>query len=218
MGAGLQEVAGKIAASGGRTSGIYRFDEGTPGDEEFEDLLQKLAALPPWEPQILLGVRGLKYEDTGLSPKEQGLTEQRQELAADIGRIAQVPTTTLGDDREAATARAVEEQNRQFLNMSIIPQQNIVGQALRRGFIPDWHLDAEPYEIVWDHSAFTRASTAVLTQHISKMVQAGVLSANEGRKMLDLPPREGGDEFVQGFGGNQRPDNAESVGETNADS
>ena len=213
---GLLLLTTMYSETGGLQGGILSPESAT-GRARLKQLLDDLRQMAPWS-RVFISHGKVDFKAITDSLKDLEALEQSKYTTSQIGRIHGVPPSTLGDDRSQNTARGIEEVNRHFVTTAIRPMQQILGQALRQGIMPNWATQRKaPVEIVWDTRHLTQASTQVRTTYYLRMLEAGVFSANDVRRMEGLPPIEGGDEYVRGLGGGQTSLDDPELGEGEGD-
>ena len=193
-GASLVETAAEgLLARGLRTSGFVRrprtlnqeqATEMRKGLEEFSGAVNagKVPFMPPdfdWVPM-------------GMSNREAELLSARKFSVGNIARVLRTPPHIVGD-LERATFSNISEQNRQFLDHTIMPwivrwQNRLVKHLLRpserrRGLV-----------FRFDTRAFLRAQTKERYDALHKAVGGPFMTANEARRIEEMNPLEGLDE------------------------
>lgn len=201
LSAGLEKMTSKMVSTGGQLSGAFVSEDGNPGEARFEEARRQIENAPPWKQRTLVLGGKWEFEQTGGSMRDQELRAHRESLVSEIARLFGVPPSILGDNRNVSTSRGVEEQNRMFLQTTIMPLHLMVGQSLRQLISPGWYSREKTLEVIWDTSELTRAATMERGDFYRKMAETGVFSPNDIRRREKLEPREGGDEYARGLGG-----------------
>lgn len=119
-----------------------------------------------------------------------------------IARAFRVPPQMLFD-LERATWSNAEQMGREFLTYTLEPWLRALEGCLRRAlFLAE---EFATHRIVFDRDDLTRAALTERAAAINSLIAARVLNPNEGRDWLDLPPREGGEEYANPNTGSSQP-------------
>ena len=83
---------------------------------------------------------------------------------------------------------------REFLSYTLEPWLRATEGALRRAlFAPE---ERAQYAVRFDRDDLTRADLSTRSTVINSLTASRVINPNEGRGWLGLPPRAGGEEFI----------------------
>jgi HK97 family phage portal protein len=137
--------------------------------------------------------RGMEYNDIGGNPNDAQALETRQFQVREIARFLNVPVAFL-QDYEQMAFRNIEHQDLMLAKYSIRPILKRDESELERKLLPDdeWKTTS----IKWNLDAMLRADIKSRADYYSKMIQHRVLNPNEARRLEDLNPYEGGDEYA----------------------
>jgi len=136
---------------------------------------------------------GMKFNPITLTSVDAQFLELRMFQLQEIARAFRVPPHLIYDLGRATWANT-EYMGLEFLTYSLEPWLVALEGALRRAlFTPE---ERRTYRVVFDRDDLTRADLQVRAAAINSLIASQVLSPNEGRAWLDLPPREGGDAFL----------------------
>ncbi len=131
---------------------------------------------------------GLEYKSTNISLRDSQLLESRRQSVEEICRILGVPPQMIGYNAGISFS-SVEEMNRFFYNStlgSLVSKfENAINEHMPSG-----------YKVRFDTSKFTRADAATTAEVVDKMFKSSMITINEGRERLGLPPVDGGDKFA----------------------
>ena len=97
-------------------------------------------------------------------------------------------------DLSRATWSNSEQKGREFLGYTLEPWLRGLEGALRRALLSDD--ERAEYVIRFDRDDLTRADLQTRATTINSLIASRTINPNEGRQWLGLPPREGGDEFL----------------------
>jgi HK97 family phage portal protein len=131
---------------------------------------------------------GLTYKSAQVSLRESQLLESRKNSVEEICRIQGVPPQMIGYNT-GISFNSVEEMNRFFYNSTLGALVTKFENAL------NLHLP-EGYRVRFDTSKFTRADASTTAEIVDKMFKSSMITINEGRERLGLPPVDGGDVFA----------------------
>lgn len=146
--------------------------------------------------QLLISEGGLKYHGISIPPDTLQLLESRQFQIPEICRFFGVPAVMV-DGAAGATAAwpaSYEQQVLSFLTFGLKPYLDEWEDV-----IPDSLLSpADRKEIFVRHNVegLLRTDSKGRAEFLSKMVQNGLMTRNEGRRKENLPPIDGADELT----------------------
>ena len=136
----------------------------------------------------------LKFTPMSASARDTSLIEAREYNAVEIGRFIQnISPILLGDYRHMAYGTIAEIQ-REFITHSLAPTVKMIEEQCNKKLImpSKWHLqyvDLDEYSIL----ATDQEKQA---SYLSTLTNNGIISANEARQILHLPPVDGADNLV----------------------
>jgi HK97 family phage portal protein len=137
---------------------------------------------------------GAKYTSLNMNPQEAQLLEMRKFVTTEICRIFRVQPH-LVFDLERATNNNIEHQSLEFVQYTLRPWLIRWEQELNRKLFGP----KSKYYCEFDLNGLMRADAASRGEYIAKLIQNGVMSPNEARRMDNMNGYEGGDEyFIQG--------------------
>ena len=191
----LERHAARLFGRGARPSGALAFPKGMG-----EEAVKKARAA--WrlahEGDDTGGRTAILYDGAEFHPftftsTDAQFLENRKFQILEIARAFRVPPQMLYE-LERATWSNAEAMGREFLSYSLEPWLLALEGALRRGlFLPD---ERPSFAIRFDRDDLTRADLGDRATAINSLIASRVLSPNEGRQWLDLPPYEGGDQHL----------------------
>jgi phage portal protein BeeE len=97
-------------------------------------------------------------------------------------------------DLSRATWSNSEQKGREFLSYTLEPWLLGLEGALRRALFSDE--ERASHVIRFDRDDLTRADLTTRATAINSLIASRTINPNEARSWLALPPREGGDEFL----------------------
>ena len=128
----------------------------------------------------------LALEALSISADDAQMLETRQFNVQDIARYFNVPVSLLTENNQNAEAVML-----QFLTQCLTPYMVLIEDELNRKLItdPDLYFD-------FDERTLIRTDMKSTSDYIKTLTDAGIMSANEARELLGLPPKEGADDLV----------------------
>lgn len=191
----LDQHAAKLFGRGARPSGALKFPKGM-GESAVK------AARAAWrathegndaQGQTAILYDGAEFEPFTFSSTDAQFLENRKFQILEIARCFRVPPPMLFD-LERATWSNGEQQGREFLSYTLEPWLRATEGALRRALLTEE--ERGQYVIRFDRDDLTRADLDTRSTVINSLISSQVINPNEGRQWLGLPPREGGDQFM----------------------
>ena len=131
---------------------------------------------------------GLDWKPIGHSAHEAQLVEQRYVAWEEIQTVFDLPGPLLGDLRHG-TYSNVTELNKQLYKSVLRPWLTLIEETLQAQLIdpePEWH----DMFVEFDMGEQLKGDPSELASAIATQIAAGVMTRNEGRKLLNLPRDE----------------------------
>lgn len=131
----------------------------------------------------------LKLEPLTNTLKDSQLLETRQYNISDIARFFNIPISLLTENNQNAEAVML-----QFLTFCLNPYIVLFEDELNRKLITvdDLYFD-------FDERAILRTDLKSTALYLKQLVDAAIISVNEGRELIGLPAKEGGDDLVKPY-------------------
>jgi HK97 family phage portal protein len=162
----------------------------TPAKRVFRDSWQEMQGGAN-RGKIAVLEKGMKYHELGLNNKESQFIEARAAKKSEIASIWRVPPHKIGDLSDA-TYSNIEQQAIEFWTDCMLPYAELWESSIEYFLLgADDALGLEPE---FDMARMMRGDTAARAEYITKLVQAGVLTRNEGREIEGYDPIDGLDE------------------------
>ncbi|UWR82888.1 phage portal protein [Phaeobacter inhibens] len=182
---------GGIFANGGRPSGVIKA-------QKIMDVEAKKKVASSWFAThggskaggTAILDEGMDYTPLSMTLADTQFAENRLEQIREIARAFNIPAAMLGE-LSRATWSNLEQLNRQFYDMTLKPWLTDWSWAYARCLLTPEERKAAFFEAVTDDLLTT--DTAARAVALGQYRSMGVITANEGRAKLNLPPREGGD-------------------------
>lgn len=185
----LDEFASRYFSNGANTSGMIEFP-GNLTQEQAKDLVDAFEAghkglKKAHRPGVLSG--GAKFVKTGADGEQSQMLQSRQFAVEEVARIFRVPPSMIGLNTPGAMSYASVEHNAiQFTRYSLTPLVAAIEEAHNR------LLPGEVFLRV-NMDGLLRGDSATQASVFSTGLQAGYLSVNDVRSLMDLRPVDGGD-------------------------
>jgi len=195
LGMATEEFGARFFAQGARP-GFLLSHPGTLTDKAYERLKAT------WDASTLENAHktriieeGMKVEQIGIPPEEAQFLETRRFQAQEVARLFRMPPHKIGL-LENATFSNIEHQAIEFVTDTIRPWLIRNEQAMFRDLLSDSEQAAIYFEYLVD--GLLRGDTTSRYQSYAVARQWGWLSANDIRRMENMPPiDEGGDVYLQ---------------------
>jgi HK97 family phage portal protein len=185
----LDEFASRYFSNGANTSGIIEFP-GNLTQEQAKDLVDAFEAghkglKKAHRPGVLSG--GATFTKTGSDGEQAQMLQSRQFAVEEVARVFRVPPSMIGLNTPGAMSYASVEHNAiQFTRYSLTPLIAAIEEAHNRLLPGDVFLRV-------NMDGLLRGDSATQAQVFSTALQAGYMSVNEARGLMDLRPVDGGD-------------------------
>ena len=171
-------------------SGILRTDE-TMTDDEVQQVQAEWMSSHGGHryPAVLTG--GFDFKPIAITPEESQFLAARGYQVSDIARFYGVPPHLIGDQEKATSwGTGIESMNLGFLTYTLMGWMTCIESTISN-FLPRGQV------VKFDPSGLLRGDFKTQTEAIKTAREAGLLSANEGRAKMDLPPVDDGDGYIQ---------------------
>lgn len=189
--AALDDFAARFFGQGSTTSGIIEVP-GSLTREQAKDLIDAFeeghrGLSQAHRPGVLFG--GAAFKKTGVDPNEAQMLESRRQQVEEVAKAFRVPLHMLSTAIPGAMSYASVEQNAiQFATYTIRPYvakiENALTTLLPNGVFVKFNMDS-----------ILRGDIQTRFSAYSTGTQAGFLSVNDIRRIEDLSPVDGGDQY-----------------------
>ena len=142
-----------------------------------------------------------------MTSEDAQLLESRKLQRSIIAAIWRIPPHMIGD-LDKATFSNIENLARQFVDYALMPWLDRWQQAIEKQLMTP--AERRNHVVKFNVNGLLRGDAKSRAQFYNTGINGGWLSPNEVREKEDLPPREGGDEFI-------RPLNVETSANDNED-
>lgn len=129
---------------------------------------------------------GAKLNNSTIPPEQSQLLESRQFAVVDMCRILRVPPHVVYDLGRATWAN-VESMGIEVVKYSLRPWVEKAEQIMTTTLLTEAEQDQGLY-VRYSVDSLLRGDTKTQTSNVLSLVNGGIITANEGRGMLDLGP------------------------------
>jgi HK97 family phage portal protein len=185
----LDEFASRYFSNGANAGGIIEFP-GNLTQEQAKDVVEAFEAghkglRKSHKPGVLSG--GAKFQKIGSDAEQAQMLESRQFAVEEIARVFRVPPSMIGLNTPGAMSySSVEHQAIQFVRYSLVPLITAIEEAHNRLLTGDAFMRV-------NMDGLLRGDSATQAQVFSTAMQAGYMSVNDVRGLMDMRPVDGGD-------------------------
>lgn len=196
VGLAAESAAARIYTNGATPSGVLEFPH-TLDDETIEHMRKQFEEnysghRNSGKPMILES--GMKYQQIGLSAADAQYLEQRKFQIAEIARMYRVPLHML-NELDKATFSNIEHQSIEFVMHTIRPWLVRIEQTISRDLLTAGER-AQGLFVAHTVEGLLRGDTATRYEAYGKAITDGWMSRNEVRRLENLNPVDGLDEYV----------------------
>lgn len=135
---------------------------------------------------------GFTTQSIGISPQDAEMLEARKFQVSELARFYGVPPHLVGDvEKTTSWGSGIEQQNLGFLQYTLKPYLDRWEYSIERWLVSD----AKRGSIHAEHNldGLLRGDSAARAQYMSTMVNNGLMTVNEARRLDNRPPLPGGD-------------------------
>ncbi|MEN3239036.1 phage portal protein [Methylobacterium ajmalii] len=193
----LELHAAKLFGNGARPGGVMSFPKalGDSAAGRMREAFQRFYGADGFG-QVFVAEEGGSYHPVTLTSTDAQFLELRQHQVREIASIFGVPATML-NDLSAATFSNAEALGQAFRDETILPWVTTWEGALRRVLLTEE--ERRTHTIRFDLDSLDRADLSAKADAIAKRRAAGVSTANEERRALNLPSHPQGEELGSPF-------------------
>lgn len=189
-----EESAGKFFANGLQASGLLSSDQ-IFTDEQRASLQSLMTSFTSSQNagKMLVMEGGLKYSPISMKPEDAQMLETRRFNIEEICRWFGVPPIVIGHAAQGQTmwGSGVEQILIAWLTLGLNPMLTRIEQRIRKSLIPADRRGRVYAE--YNRESLLQADSAAKANFLSTVTQNGLMTRNEGREKLNLPPLPGGD-------------------------
>ena len=198
----IQNATSSYYSTAGQQFGIVSPNGPLPEVGNQQKQLDKL--VQKWEEAQMKANKGtvffpsdLKFTPMTNTAKDSALIEAREYNAVEVGRfICNISPVLLGDLRHLAYNSLTESQ-REFVIHSLAPIVTMIEEQCNKKLImPSKHCKQF---VDLDETSILANDTEKQANEVTTLTNSGIITPNEARKRLGLPPVDGGDALVIPF-------------------
>lgn len=178
-----------LLENGAKPSGVYSVP-GKLSQDEFKALLAKIKKQntgPQNAGNVIVLDNGSKFEKTSMSNQDMQHVEDARMDISHTGRFTGVPPLLLFEN-EKSTFNNMLEAGKHFLRYGLNPHLVSFEVLVNDGLIAE--NKKEKYFFEFDRSDYEKMDLDKTAEWVKTMRYAGCISANEGRSVFNLSPRE----------------------------
>lgn len=191
--AALDRHAGSLFSNGARPGGILRVPvQGADAVKAARTVWNETHGGTQSGKTAVL-INGADWVPVTMTSTDGQFLENRRFQIEEIARAFNIPAPMIGDLSRATWSNS-EQKGREFLSYTLEPWLRGLEGALRRALLSD--AERPGHVIRFDRDDLTRADLATRATVINSLIASHTINPNEGRDWLGLPPREGGDAFL----------------------
>jgi HK97 family phage portal protein len=198
LGLALQQsaVAENLVSNGLRSSGVLSYDHNLSKEqaERARDQLTAHYTGVPNAGKILLTDGGAKFTAMSFSPEDSQFLESRKLANEDIARIFGLPPTCVGLV-DKATYSNTEQESRALVQNALGPLAARIEAGMSRCLLSD--VGRRNYYVEHDLSGLLRGDVAARFAAYRLAREIGAMSANDVRRLENMPPIADGDGFAE---------------------
>lgn len=137
----------------------------------------------------------MEYKAVSLTNVDAQWIQAKQLDAVDAARLLNLPAYKLNSQDHMAANANLEEQNETYKQMTLTRWANRMDEEFRRKLLTtsEWMSDRYRFMFDWDH--FMKADVETVMSVGASGVASAILSPNEVRRKMGMPPYDGGDEY-----------------------
>ena len=187
----------KYYSNGARPSGVLKTPE-VLSDQAYNRLRNswesRYGGANKGKTAILEG--GMTYESIGANPNEASFDSTTNLVQQQVAQVFGVPLYLLGD-MSKMTFNNTEQLAIQYVKYTILPVVETMAQELTKKLLTEEE-KGQGLKFNFDLNSLLKADTQNRAEYLSKLINAGVLSINDARRIENLPDVDGGDNhFLQ---------------------
>lgn len=188
--------AGKLFANGARLWGVLEHPSTLSPEaaKRIEESFRETYAGPENAHKTPVLEEGMTFEAVAQKAEEAQLLESRKLQRSIVAAQDRVPPHMVGD-LDKATFTNIENLARQFIDYGIVPWLENIETAMDHQLLSEAERAAGLY-VKAKPAALLRGDSLSQARVFQILRSIEVMSANEIRELLDLNPREGGDDFT----------------------
>jgi HK97 family phage portal protein len=191
------EMAGALFANGMRPTGILTVEQVLDPIQRTQVRENIVAPLIGSDKAggVMVLEAGMKFLPITMTPEDSQFLQTRAFHIEEICRWFRVPPFMVGHtEKSSSWGTGLEQQLIAFLAFSLKPYLARIEQAVSRSLVPvtQRHILKPEFKV----EGLLRTDSAARSAFYAIMVQNGIMTRNEVRRLENLPPLSGGDELT----------------------
>jgi HK97 family phage portal protein len=193
------ELTGAMFANGARPSGVLTVDNNGVLTPEQRAQFQENVVAPfigsAKSGGVMVLEAGVKFQAVSLTPEDSQFLQTRAFQVEEICRWYRVPPFMVGHtEKSTSWGSGLEQQLIAFLTFSLKPYLTRIEQAISRSLVaPEQRQTLKPE---FNVEGLLRTDSAARAAFYAIMVQNGIMTRNEVRRLENRAPLPGGDELT----------------------
>jgi HK97 family phage portal protein len=189
---------GKLAANGGKSTGILTVDR-VLTKEQRQAIRENMKEIASGDSDSLKVLEAdMKFQQISLSPNDLEMLGNRRFNVEDIARFMGVPSVLINDTAASTTwGSGIHEIIKGFYKVNLTPYLERIESSMQRWIMPmgDWG----KVEIEFNFDSLLRADPKERAERDSIRINSAQITPNESRNAEGLLDKEGGDKlFING--------------------
>ncbi|WP_338544906.1 phage portal protein [Pseudomonas benzopyrenica] len=159
--------------------------------EQLEENFKEIAG-GPVKKRLWILEADFTTQPIGVTPQDAETMASRKFQVSELARFFGVPPHLVGDvEKSTSWGSGIEQQNLGFLQYTLSPYLVRWEQAIWRWLVKP--ADISRYHAEHNLEGLLRGDSAARAQFLTALVNSGLLTINEGRRLDNRPPLPGGD-------------------------
>lgn len=186
--------AARLFSRGARPSGALHVPKGM-GEQAIQSMRAAWRLAHEGEDQGRTAILfdGATFVPFTFNSTDAQFLENRRFQIEEIARAFNIPAPMVGDLSRATWSNS-EQKGREFLSYTLEPWLRALEGAMGRALFNDD--ERADHVIRFDRDDLTRADLGTRATVINSLIASRTINPNEGRGWIGLPPRDGGEEFL----------------------
>jgi len=136
----------------------------------------------------------MTYQPISSNANESQMLEARVFNVQEIARYFNMNPLLLGD-QAGASYKSIEAANIEFITRTLTPYISLIEGEFNRKLVKP----GENIVIDLDETVLIRGDHQSQAEYLQKLVSSGIMTTNEARQTLGLPPKEGCDDLIVAY-------------------
>jgi HK97 family phage portal protein len=197
QGLAIDKHGNKTFSNGARPSGVLEHPGKLSPDarKNLRDEWERLHSGADNAGRVAVLWEAMKFSPVSMSNVDSEWVEAKKMGKIDAASLLNLPPHKLGYLEDSSVKANLEEQNEVYKQMTLTRWANRMDQEFRRKLLTDAEWKSDRYRFVFDWDAFLTPDIETKMRVGDMGVKAEILNRNEARRMIRMPPYEGGEKF-----------------------